>query len=70
MQANKLILSLLTGASLLGAGSLFDPMDKLGLAYFTSMALMRGSVGGTTGKPSVHPLAAQSSMASAVSDAS
>jgi zinc protease len=27
----------------LGAGSLFDPMDKLGLAYFTSLALMRGT---------------------------
>ena len=30
-------------SGLLGAGSLFDPMDKLGLAYFTSMALMRGT---------------------------
>jgi len=30
-------------SGLLSAGSLFDPMDKLGLAYFTSMALMRGT---------------------------
>jgi zinc protease len=27
----------------LGAGSLFDPVDKLGLAHFTSIALMRGT---------------------------
>jgi zinc protease len=27
----------------LGAGSLFDPLDKLGLAHFTSLALMRGT---------------------------
>jgi zinc protease len=27
----------------LGAGSLFDPVDKLGLANFTSLALMRGT---------------------------
>lgn len=27
----------------LGAGSLFDPVDKLGLAHFTSLALMRGT---------------------------
>lgn len=30
-------------SGLLGAGSLFDPLDKLGMAYFTSMALMRGT---------------------------
>ncbi len=27
----------------IGAGSLFDPMDKLGLAHFTALALMRGT---------------------------
>ncbi|MBA4376858.1 MAG: insulinase family protein [Anaerolinea sp.] len=27
----------------LGAGSLFDPADKLGLAHFTALALMRGT---------------------------
>jgi zinc protease len=27
----------------LGAGSVFDPLDKLGLAHFTSLALMRGT---------------------------
>lgn len=27
----------------LGAGSLYDPVDKLGLAHFTSLALMRGT---------------------------
>ncbi len=27
----------------LGAGSLLDPLDKLGLAHFTSLALMRGT---------------------------
>ncbi len=27
----------------IGAGSLFDPADKLGLAHFTSLALMRGT---------------------------
>jgi len=27
----------------LGAGSLFDPLEKLGLAHFTSLALMRGT---------------------------
>ncbi len=27
----------------IGAGSLFDPVDKLGLAHFTSLALMRGT---------------------------
>lgn len=27
----------------IGAGSLFDPPDKLGLAHFTSLALMRGT---------------------------
>jgi len=30
-------------SGLLGAGSLFDTADRLGLAYFTSMALMRGT---------------------------
>ncbi len=30
-------------SGLLGAGSLFDSKEKLGLAYFTSMALMRGT---------------------------
>jgi zinc protease len=30
-------------AGMLGAGSLFDPVDKLGLAHFTSLALMRGT---------------------------
>ena len=30
-------------SGILGAGSLFDPTDKLGLAHFTSMALMRGT---------------------------
>jgi zinc protease len=30
-------------SGLLGAGSLFDPAERLGLAYFTSMALMRGT---------------------------
>ena len=27
----------------IGAGSLYDPVDKLGLAHFTSLALMRGT---------------------------
>ena len=27
----------------LGGGSLLDPLDKLGLAHFTSLALMRGT---------------------------
>ncbi len=30
-------------SGILGAGSLFDPADKLGLAHFTSVALMRGT---------------------------
>ncbi len=30
-------------SGILGAGSLFDPADKLGLAHFTSIALMRGT---------------------------
>ena len=30
-------------SGILGAGSLFDPIDKLGLAHFTSTALMRGT---------------------------
>ena len=30
-------------SGILGAGSLFDPTAKLGLAHFTSMALMRGT---------------------------
>jgi zinc protease len=30
-------------SGILGAGSLFDPSDKLGLAHFTSIALMRGT---------------------------
>lgn len=30
-------------SGLFGAGSLFDPAEKLGLAYFTSLALMRGT---------------------------
>ncbi len=30
-------------SGILGAGSLFDPPDKLGLAHFTSLALMRGT---------------------------
>ena len=30
-------------SGILGAGSIFDPSDKLGLAHFTSLALMRGT---------------------------
>ncbi|MRR32577.1 insulinase family protein, partial [bacterium] len=30
-------------AGILGAGSQFDPLEKLGLAHFTSMSLMRGT---------------------------
>ena len=30
-------------SGILGAGSLYDPPDRLGLAYFTSLALMRGT---------------------------
>lgn len=30
-------------SGILGAGSLFDPTEKLGLAHFTSMSLMRGT---------------------------
>jgi zinc protease len=30
-------------SGMLGAGSMFDPPEKLGLAHFTSMALMRGT---------------------------
>jgi zinc protease len=30
-------------SGILGAGSVYDPSDKLGLAYFTSLALMRGT---------------------------
>ncbi|EKD89134.1 MAG: hypothetical protein ACD_34C00178G0001, partial [uncultured bacterium] len=30
-------------SGMLGAGSHFDPREKLGLAHFTSMSLMRGT---------------------------